>query len=111
MSLYGEYIKETLNKDIIEDEFGFATFYPAFNGNYMYIEDIFVKAGKRKERAASAYADQIAEIAKKQGIPKLLGSINMEIKDPTRSMKVLLGYGFKVIEVRDNAIYFEKDII
>lgn len=110
MSLFGEYIKETQGKDIIEDENGFATFYPAFNNSYMYIEDIYVKPEKRKSAQASHYADCIAEVARQRGIPKLLGSVNLEIENPTRSVKVLLAYGFKVVETRDNVIYFEKDI-
>lgn len=110
MSLYGEYIKETQDKEIIEDDYGFATFYPAFDHRYMYIEDIYVKSNKRKEKKASDYADRIAKIAKERGISKLLGSVNMQIKNPTRSAKVLLSYGFRLLEVKEDSIYFEKDI-
>ena len=110
MSLFGEYIKETQDKEIIEDEFGFATYYPAFDNQYMYIEDIYVKKGSRNKNRAASYADRIAEKAKAQGIKKLLGSVNMQIKDPTRSAKVLLAYGFSIIEAKNDIIYFEKEI-
>src|SRR5210317_1124304 len=100
MSLFGEYIKERLNKSIIEDEHGFATYFPAFNNEYMYIEDIYVKPEFRKKDKASIYADEISEIARKKGIKKLLGSVDINANAATESMKVLFAYGFKLLDIK-----------
>ena len=110
MSLFGSYIKEIHDKNIIEDEYGFATYFTAFNNEYMYIEDIYVVPEKRKDGCASKYADKIAEIAKEKGIKKLLGSVNLSIKNPTASTKVLLAYGFKILEADSTIIYFYKEL-
>lgn len=110
MSLFGEYVKERSNKSIIEDEYGFATYYAAFNNEYMYIEDLYVKPAFRKENRASIYADEIAEIARKKGIKKLLGSIDINTNNSTASMKVLLAYGFKLLDIKGQLIYLEKEI-
>lgn len=110
MSLYGDYIQERLGKKIIEDEFGFATYYTAYNNEYMYIEDLYVKPECRKQAKASSYADQIAEIAREKGIKKLLGSVNLLSNNPDASLKTLYGYGFKLKECVDQLIYLEKEI-
>ena len=110
MSLYGEYIKERLNKSIIEDEHGFATYFPAFNNEYMYIEDLYVKPIYRKKAKASAYADKVAEIARKKGIRKLLGSVDLNANAATESMKVLLAYGFSLLDIKGSLIYLSKEI-
>ncbi len=50
MSLYGEYIKELQGKDILENENGFATYYPFQDG--MYIENIYVRPAFRNPGSA-----------------------------------------------------------
>lgn len=108
MSHFGNYIKERLDKHIIEDENGFATY--LYENDYVYIEDIYVVKEKRKENIASAYADKIAQIAKSKGYDKMLGSVCPTAKGATTSLKVLLGYGFKVLSAEHDIIYFIKEI-
>lgn len=110
MSLFGKYIKERSNKSIIEDEHGFATYFTAYNNEYMYIEDLYVLPEFRKKDKASAYADKIAEIAREKGIKKLLGSVDITLESSTTSMKVLFGYGFKLLDIKGQLIYLEKEI-
>jgi GNAT superfamily N-acetyltransferase len=110
MSLFGEYIKEREGKRIIEDEYGFATYYTYNNNEFMYIEDLYVVPEKRKEGRASYYADEVASIARKKGIKKLLGSIDLEANGSTTNMKVLLAYGFELYSANGNIIYLKKEI-
>lgn len=107
-SNYAKYIKEREGKSIVEDENGFATY--SFQEHMVYIEDIYVIPEKRKMNVASKYADIIAEEAKKLGYNQLLGSVVPTANGATTSLKVLLGYGFKVYAASDNIIYFIKDI-
>lgn len=108
MSLFGQYIYERQNKSIIEDEFGFATYY--FQNDCCYIEDIYVVREKRKENIASKYADKIAEEAKSKGMKYLVGSVKPSANGSTVSLKVLLGYGFQLVAAQEDFIWFKKEI-
>lgn len=108
MSLYAQYIQERENKAIVENDKGFATYH--FVQEYCYIEDIFVLKEYRKSGLAASFADQITEIAKSKNYNKLLGSVDIRANGATESVKVLLAYGFRVLNTETNLIYFVKDI-
>lgn len=108
MSLYGDYIKEREDKEIIEDQYGFATF--VFLPEHCYIVDIYVKPEFRKQNIASKYADQITVMARERGYSKLLGSVAMKAHGVTTSLRVLLAYGFKLQESNADMIYLVKEI-
>ncbi len=107
-SMYAKYKKERENKEILESEIGFDIYF--FENDYVYIEDIFVEKEYRKGKEASRLADEVAKIAKEKGINKMLGSVRPSSKGSTSSLKVLLGYGFKLASSHEDAIYFIKDI-
>ena len=107
-SNFAKYIKERENKEVIEDEYGFATY--LYENDYVYIEDIYVIPEKRKDKIASKYADAIALEAKELGYNKMLGSVVPSSPNSTISLKVLLGYGFKLLSSQENMIYFIKEI-
>lgn len=108
MSLYSDYIKELRGDHCLEDEHGFATY--RYVDNFCYIVDIYVVPEKRKDKIASKYADKIAEIAKAKGCTHIYGSVDVTQKDPTRSLKVLLYYGFEYAFTEGNGIYFKKGL-
>ena len=108
ISLYGQYIKERENFEIVEDESGFATY--KISGNECYIRDIFVKPEFRKMNLASKYADEIAAIAKEQGCTHLSGTVAPQANGSTQSVQVLLSYGFKVARSTNDLIIFVKEI-
>jgi predicted GNAT superfamily acetyltransferase len=107
-SHYAKYIKEREDKEIIEDDFGFATF--VYLQDCIYIEDVYVVPEKRGENHSSIYADIISDIAKKEGYSKLLGSVVPSTPGSTASTYVLLNYGFKLLKAEENMIYFMKEI-
>lgn len=107
-SLFGEYIKERLNKDIIEDSRGFATYF--FINDGVYIEDIYVRPEHRQSGVASQFADEIAKIAKEKGYSKMYGSVAPSARHSTSSLKVLLAYGFELSSATNNAIFLVKEI-
>ena len=112
MSLYGDYIKERKGYEIIEDEYGFATYglFYVDNKPALYIEEIYVKPEHRKTKIASEYADRIAEIAKNRGYNKIVGSVSTTCLKAHESLLVLISYGFKLSSVDKDIIYFVKDI-
>ncbi len=108
MSLYGKYIAEREGFQIVESDHGFATY--KIEGVSVYIRDIYVDFDHRKENLASLMADKISEIAKEQGCSKMLGSVCPSAKHSTESLKVLLAYGFKLMDAKENFISFVKEI-
>ncbi len=108
-SLFAQYIKERENKEIIESDIGFATYY--FVDKNCYIQDIFVKSDFRKSGEASRLADEISKIAKENGCTKLYGSVVPSAKGSTESLHVLLHYGFKLNSSINNFIAMEKELV
>lgn len=107
-SLYGQYIAERENAHILECSEGFATY--TYIDKYCYIKDIYVIPEHRKSNIASSLADQIAQIAKSNGYSLLMGSVDINANEPTRSLQVLLAYGFKVLMLKESMIYLSKEI-
>ena len=112
MSLYGDYIKEHRDDEIIEDERGFATYRFIHNegGIAVYIVDIYVRPELRKHNIAIAMADEICRAGKKIGCKELIGTVAPKAKNATDSLKVLLAYGMKLHSASNDVIIFRKDI-
>lgn len=108
MSLFGDYIKQRENKDIVESDKGFATYSVVKDG--IYIEDIFVSADHRHSGEAAKMADKIADIAREKGLNKLFGSVSPSALGSTTSLKVLLAYGFELNSSTNNFIWLEKKL-
>lgn len=108
MSLYAKYCKERENKEIIEDERGFATY--VFLKDGVYVVDIYVCPDHRHSNVAASYADQIAQIAKAKGLNKLYGSVAPNANNSADSIKVLLAYGFKPDPSQSNLVFFVKEL-
>lgn len=107
-SLFGQYIRERQNKEIVEDERGFCTYFYLKDG--VYIEDLYVKPDHRQAGVASSYADKVAELAKAKGFNKMYGSVALMANHSTSSLKVLLAYGFQLDSAHNNSIILVKDI-
>jgi GNAT superfamily N-acetyltransferase len=107
-SLYGQYIFETKNKEIVESQKGFATYFHVADG--LYIEEIFFHPDYRKTGEASALADQIADVAREKGLKRLYGSVAPSANNSTASLHVLLSYGFKLHEAGPNAVILVKEV-
>lgn len=108
MSNFAKYIYERMNKSIVEDADGFATYY--FSQDACYIEDIYVVPEKRKSGVAKKYADKIAIEAGQKGCKVLLGSVKPSANGSTESVKVLLAYGFRIVSSQPDFIWFEKEL-
>lgn len=108
MSLFAQYIKERENKEIVESEEGFATYFYLNDG--VYIENIYVREDSRNKGTASKFADCIAQVAKSKGFSKMYGSVIPTTNNSTDSLKVLLSYGFRLDSAVNNAIIMVKDL-
>jgi GNAT superfamily N-acetyltransferase len=109
LSLFKQYILERTDRQIIETEYGFAT-YAFTDHNTVYIEDIYVIPEYRKRGLASEFANEIAELAKNKGCTKMIGTVVPTTKTATDSLKTLLAYGMKIQSCSNNFIVMEKGI-
>jgi hypothetical protein len=112
MSMYGDYIKERVNDEIIESEYGFATYryIDKAVGRAVYIVDIYVKPGFRKGGEAARLADRIVAIAKDNNCQELIGTVSPASRTATESIKVLLAYGMTLKSSTTDALIFTKYI-
>ncbi len=108
MSLYSDYINECGVRGIVETEKGFATY--QISNLECWIPDIYIVPEHRKSKAGSDIADAVAKIAKEQGCKYLSGTVDTQFKEATRSMQVLLGYGFKYNKHDSRMLWFIKEI-
>jgi GNAT superfamily N-acetyltransferase len=111
MSMYAKYLAERTNDRILETDHGFVTYRILSEQKTVYLIDLFVEADFRKSGIASQMANEIAEIAKKQGCIKMLGSVVPSSKNSTDSIRVLLAYGMKLQSSGQDFIFFEKEIL
>lgn len=107
-SHFGHYIQERLGKHIIENRYGFVTY--MIEADYIYIEDVYVDKGYRRSSKGTNLLDEVAEIALKNGIKKLLTTVAPTALGSTDSIKAVLGYGFELLNSDQNVIYFTKKI-
>lgn len=107
-SLWARYIMERDNKNMLEEEYGFATYY--FIDEIVYLEDIYVTPEMRKTYVASQLADKVADKAREAGCKRMLGSVKMIDKSRDRNIKVLMNYGMKLDSSNEHMLYFIKDI-
>lgn len=108
MSLYASYIKERLNKEIIETDKGFVTYY--FINDGCYIEELYVLPEFRRSKEAFKFGDMVTEIAKQKNCNKLYGSVVPSTSGSTDTLMGLLKYGFKLDSTAINFIVVVKEI-
>lgn len=112
MSMYGDYVRERIGDEIMESHRGFATYRFIQDGetNAVYIVDIYITPDFRKAKMASELADEICSIARSKGCSRVIGTVSATAKNPTDSIKVLLGYGMEFYKCNSEGIFFKKEI-
>lgn len=114
MSLYAQYLKERGNKNIIEDQYGFAVYSPYKEG--IYLEDIYVEPALRKSGLAKELHDKVVEITKQLGLKKIYGSVVPSINqkastNPTEMVKWMFSQGYSLDECFNGIIILSKEVI
>ncbi len=110
MSMYAEYLTERTNDQILENEYGFATYRFLENCKTVYIVDIYVVPEMREKGIAADMANQIEKIAKEKGCTDMIGTVLPSAKGSNTSLAVLLSYGMKLHSAAQDAIILRKDI-
>lgn len=108
-SLYAQYIAERENKNIIETDYGFATY--RFNKDKsVYIEEVYVKPEFRKQGYASLFVNEIVERSHEQGCNLVITTACPSANNSTDSVKAILAYGFKIKSSINDLIIFELEL-
>lgn len=108
MSLFGQYIKERVNKEIVENDYGFATY--QFVNDGIYIEDVYISPAFRKSGMAVEFEQEITKIAKERGLNKLYTSVAVGTPDCSENLARLIKHGSKLNSANNNTIYVVKEI-
>ena len=113
MNMWFEYQRERF-KDfmVLEKDYGFATYsyLELESTNGVYIEDIYIVPDERKNNRASELSNEIQDIAKKQGMTHLFGSVATDAEGADTSIKVLQAHGMKFLSSTNEIIWFIKEI-
>ncbi len=107
-SLYALYIKERQDCDIIEHDFGFASY--SIIGNDCNIRDVYVIPTERRHGYASKLLNRIEGVARNYGCSTLWATVSPLALGSTEALKAVLGYGFELYMSQDNLITFKKSI-
>lgn len=110
MSLWADYIFESLGKQMLESEKGFITFFILPGTQVCYIEDIYVAPEFRNSSEASTMEKAAINWAQEQKCVEVMGSVSLASKTPERSISYLIESGYKLSSATSSALYFKKNI-
>jgi len=110
MSLFGEYIKERLGKQIIENDDGFMSYIFSRDFQECYIEDCYVRPEKRKLGIGREMLEQVRREAKSRGVKRLTTSVRPSSHGSTVSLKAVLAVGFELLSAQTDAIIFVQGV-
>ena len=111
MSPYAKYMKEAFGREVIEDESGFISFYALPEAPQVcYMVDVYVEPEFRGKRESEALQEKVIAKAREMGCTKAMGSVNVKLSTPEKSMSIFLKYGYKLSHLNGDLIFFFKDI-
>jgi hypothetical protein len=103
VSLYADYIRETKDHTVVEDENGFYEY--SLKENCVYLENIYVKPSARGFRIVKNYIRELGQIAKKHDLPCVTGVVNIAHHNANNILMLYLKNNVSVIGAVDNNIY------
>lgn len=105
---YKNYIMESYNRHLFENETGFATY--SIVEDYAIIHAMYVQPFYRNAKVGSRMANDIKNIVKKEGCTKFVCEIDKASNTYDQAYKSITGYGFKLINENDRYLILERDI-
>lgn len=114
--MFDQYLKETLNLDMIKDPEGrgFLTYgfdcVPGADFRHVYIQDLYVLPEHRKSHIAAKMADEVGQIAKAKGYGVMFGTVSKHSKTPDRSREVLTRYGMDLYAEDKDTYWYAKEL-
>lgn len=109
-SNYALYVKEREGKDTIENDKGFITYLELEKSKTLYISDLFIKKEYRSHSEARNLFDKVVNMAKDKGYISIMANIDLNTKTWEFSKMIMEEDGFKISGMKDNLIFFIKEI-
>lgn len=107
-NLYKLYVKERLDQEVIEMDHGFITY--KINDNEVFIQDMFVRDGYRKQHFGKTLVDRVEEIARENNKKYVTATILPSAGGATVSLLGALSIGFKLIGADKNCVIIGKEV-
>lgn len=108
MSLYGKYVKERENCEIVETPYGFATY--KILEDSVYVIDIYVLPEFRRLKKAKEFMDLSYNLAKELGKKWVLGSVCLDANGKEESLLAAFYWGMRISHYNGNMIYLKKEV-
>lgn len=108
MSLYADYQKEVYGVGTLETDKGFVTY--RIYGPECMIEEMYVKPECRKQGYASFLANEVSEIAKREGCIALSCSTDPCVEGWQYRVAAFTAYGFKLFDMQEDKVIFFKEL-
>lgn len=106
--LFLKYKKEREGVESISVEGAFITY--KLLKDFCYIEDIYCEPNLRKTGISHELSKQVEKIALEKGYTKLLGSVDVAMKNPEQSLRACFNDGFKILNIQGSVIWLQKEI-
>jgi GNAT superfamily N-acetyltransferase len=108
MSLYGKYIEERLDWNIIEKDYGFIVW--SEHKDHFIIEEIFVLAEERSKGYARDLIGEVEAHAIMNKVPYLIGSVWPHTKGSTETVHAMIKIGCKLMSADGGRILLQKKV-
>jgi len=110
ISLYGQYIKEREGQEIIEEDYGFASYSINYSGNecYIFIHDFFITSKFRGTKKTKALVEKLLSVAYENKCSYAVATIDPITATSTQAMKFHLKNGMCLSHIDNGLIYMIK---
>lgn len=108
LTKYAAYIQEKGGFSLIELDNAFITY--RMYGETCFIGDLWIDPEHRRKRVAWALADQVTELAKKNGCKYLTSTAITNSNGIEEALITQFSYGFKIVGSDNEKIYLRKEI-
>lgn len=109
MSIFGDYVKERKNRNIIENEYGFIT-YGFTSKDECYLEDMYICPQFRRNKHGTALVNELFKKAKENSSKVVYTTIVPTTNGSSESLLSSLQYGFKLLRSEPNVIFLIKEV-
>lgn len=111
-SLYGQYIEEREEQEILETKYGFVSYriYPTQYGNQIFICDIYVDKTSRGLNESKDLIKRVTKIALDNNCTSAMSTVDPNTKTATIAMKFQLSCGMQLSHTSGGLIYMWKPL-
>jgi len=107
-SLYGQYIKEREDLEILENSHSYVTY--KISENELFVYDFFVVKEYRRHGEGKELCRKLEEMARKAGCTYAKTTVSLGVNGVTEALRFQLDYGMKVLSANQDYIVLGKEL-